>query len=316
MIVSITGGTGFIGRKLVLRHLAQGDSVRVLTRRNNVDGAPELPSAAQLCRGDLLRGNDVLSAFVEGADVLYHCAAEIRDEPRMLAVNVVGTHNLIQAASGKIGRWVQLGSIGVHGNQPGGVVTEESLLNPGNAYERSKAESDRLVMEAGNGRAFAYSILRPSNVFGLGMANQSLFQWIAMVNRGLFFFVGKSGASANYIHVDNVVEALVRCATLPQAQGRIYNLSDHSSVEQFVTTLAAALGQAPPRLRLPQPLAKGLSNTFGRLPGFPLTPSRVNALNNRTVYPITRIQHELGYAHVISMEDGIRQLVAAYQQRK
>lgn len=316
MIVSITGGTGFIGRKLVLRHLAQGDSVRVLTRGGDIGAASALPGAVELYQGDLTRGNDVLPAFVEGADVLYHCAAEIRDESRMLAVNVAGTRNLIQAASGKMGRWVQLGSIGVYGHQPGGVVTEESPLNSGNLYEQSKAESDRLVMEAGNNRAFVYSILRPSNVFGPDMGNQSLFQLIAMVNRGLFFFIGQPGASANYIHVDNVVEALVRCATLPQARGRVYNLSDHCSIEQFIAVIARVLHQTPPRFRLPENLVRAVARLMSGIVSNPLTESRMDALVNRTVYPITRIQHELDYAHVISMEDGIRQLVAAYQQRK
>jgi len=72
MIVAITGGTGFIGQKLVSRHLAQGHEVRVLSRRKAVE------PGAKLCSGDL-SDTDALRAFVDAADILYHCAGEIRD---------------------------------------------------------------------------------------------------------------------------------------------------------------------------------------------------------------------------------------------
>ena len=52
MEVAITGGTGFIGRALVLRHLAAGDTVRVLSRRSsNQDGFPDV---VKLYSGDLV----------------------------------------------------------------------------------------------------------------------------------------------------------------------------------------------------------------------------------------------------------------------
>jgi len=313
MDVAITGGTGFIGRALVLRHLAAGDTVRALSRRpSNQTGFPD---AVRVFSGDLVSEGDpvFLSRFVEGADLVYHCAGEIVCESRMRSLHVGGTQKLIHAASGKIGHWVQLSSVGVYGPHRRGVVTEETALRPLGMYETTKAESDQAVREAARQGAFSCTTLRPSIVFGAGMKNRSLSQMTAMINRGLFFYIGSRGASANYIIVDNVVEALVRCGQMPQARGRIYNLSDRRSAEEFVAVIADALGKPCPSLRVPEGLARFAARTLGKLPGFPLTVSRVDALTTRVVYASTRIEQELGYAHPITMENGLSLLVRQWR---
>lgn len=312
MIVAISGGTGFIGRKLVLRHLERGDEVRVLSRRSHNESG--LPSSVRWCSGDLINHGS-LQTFVDKADVLYHCAGEIREPTRMATLHVEGTQNLIDAANGRIGRWVQLSSVGVYGSLAKGVITESTALNPGGEYEITKTRSDLLVTDAANKGGFSYSILRPSNVYGAEMPNQSLFAMISMIDRGMFFFIGKPGASANYIHVDNVVEGLIKCGILPQAKGRIYNLSDVCTMEHFVAVIADALGRTGPRIRIPKLLAQLVGITLGKIPGFPLTQARVDALSLHSSYPATRIQQELGYQHIVSMEDGLRELVERYKQR-
>lgn len=308
MIVAITGGTGFIGRKLVARHLTQGHEVRVLSRRKAVE------PGAQLCSGDLSTP-DTLRSFADGADILYHCAGEIRDEARMHAVHVAGTQHLIDAASGRIGRWVQLSSVGAYGRQREGVVTEQTAPHPLGIYEVTKVMSDELVSAASHGGAFEHAVLRPSNVYGAEMSNQSLFGLINMIRRGRFFFIGAPGASANYIHVDNVVEALMLCGTKPEANGRLFNLSDHRTLETLVAVIADALGTPAPRLRLPEWSVRLPAKLLGGIPGFPLTESRVDALTGRAIYSTASIEQVLGYRHAVSMEDGLKELVLSWQQR-
>lgn len=310
MIVAITGGTGFIGRKLVQRHIARGDEVRVLTRQSRA--AAGLPNATLLFAGDLVGAAD-LQAFVAGADVLYHCAGEIRDETRMAALHVEGTQRLIAAARGHIGRWVQLSSVGVYGQPRCGRITEESPPDPRGVYETTKKISDDLVRAAGAGGAFQWAILRPSIVFGEGMPNQSLYQLIRVIDRGRFFFIGRPGASANYIHVDNVVEALLLCALQPAAHGRIFNLSGQATLEDFVGTIADALGRPRPQVRLPEFAARLLAAAGATLTRrFPLTPSRVDAMTTRATYPTDAIRAALGYTDKIMLETGVTLLVKSW----
>jgi nucleoside-diphosphate-sugar epimerase len=310
MIIAITGGTGFIGKKLVLCHLARGDAVRVLTRR--ASGESGLPANTQHCHGDLTKSAD-LRPFVEGADVVYHCAGEVRNTELMQMVHVEGTRNLIKAAAGRIGRWIQLSSVGAYGRQRAGVVTEESAPNPCDTYEATKVESDSLVASAAANGAFDYAILRPSIVYGAQMSNRSLFGLISMIQRGLFFFIGKPGASANYIHVSNVVDALLLCASSPRAAGRIYNLSDYCSMEQFVAAIAKGLDVDVPRMRLPEAPVRLLARLARNVPGMPLTETRIDALTNRALYPSARIEQDLGYRHAISMEGGLLELVSHWK---
>lgn len=309
-VVAITGGTGFIGRHLAARHVALGDEVRYLTRSAD---APTLPGAIRHV-GDLGGPEDALKRFVHGVDVLYHCAAELQDASRMEETNVAGTRKLLHVARGEIGRWVQLSSTGVYGVQRGGEVDEDIALCPGNAYERSKATADALVLDAAVGAGLPCVLLRPSNVYGADMSNRSLFQLIRMIDKGLFFFIGPRGAMANYIHVENVVDALLACgqAVLPQ-NGRAYIVSDHCTLEAFVDIIAAQLGRRAPTMRLPLPLARAAANLLGRVPGFPLKPTRVAALTDRTVYRTGRIVRELGHHNRITLEQGLGELVGEWR---
>lgn len=122
-------------------------------------------------------------------------------------------------------------------------------------------------------------------------------------------------ASANYIYVDNMVDALIACVTLPAAKGKVYNLSDFRNMEQFIGAIAASLGNPAPRLRLPEPAFRWLAHTFGWLPAFPLTASRIDALTSRARYSNSRIERELGYLHRVSMEDGLRRMVESWRER-
>lgn len=310
-VVAVTGGSGFVGRHLVARHVAFGDQVRYLTRSVQQHALP----GAKAYVGDL-RIEDGLRSFVSGVDILYHCAAELRDVSGMEEVNVQGTKRLLAAVRDDFGFWVQLSSTGVFGPIHGGTVDEQMPILPSNLYEGSKAKADKLILDTALGR-FRCVLLRPSNIYGPDMTNQSLFQLIRMIDAGLFFFIGSPGATANYVHVENVVDSLMLAAgsQLPE-NGRAYIVSDHCTMEEFVTMIAEALGRKPPRRRLPEGPVRLAARLCEGIPGFPLTTSRIDALTNRVVYSSRRIEEELGYRHRITMADGIGELVRAWKHAK
>ena len=309
--VAVTGGGGFLGRHLVARHVALGDDVRYLTRSIS---KPALPGATPYA-GDLRTGVG-LRNFVSGVDVLYHCAAELHDPSKMKEVNVHGTERLLSVADRRIGMWVQLSSTGVYGPVRSGVVDEECAIAPANPYELSKAAADDLVKSAAD-TGLNCVILRPSNIYGPGMRNQSLFQLIRMIDRGLFFYIGSDLAMANYIHVSNVVDALIlsACCKL-RNYGRVYIVSDSCSLVHFVEIIANALGRSAPRCRLPELPVRFLARVAGCLPGFPIRESRVDALTNAVQYCSRRIELELGHRNYISLESGLVELVEAWKHAR
>lgn len=311
MKVAITGGTGFIGRRVVAAHVALGDEVRILSRNpaNNLS----LPQNVAVVTGDLTSDKS-LEAFVENADVLYHCAGELRDITRMEDLHINGTNRLARAAAGRIGRWVQLSSVGVFGPHVAGAVNEDTAIAPVGPYETSKAAADKVVALAAADGAFEMALLRPANVFAGDMTNNSLFGLLAMLERGLFFYIGQPGAIVNYVHADNVAAALRLCATVPAAAGRSYVISDPQPIETFIGALAFEIGRPAPRLRLPAGPVRYLA-TVGEmlLPSWPLSRTRVAALTGRAAYLNTRIATELGYHPIRTREECVSDLVAGWR---
>ena len=253
-----------------------------------------------------LTGFDVgfLHRFLRG------CVERIRQDGDL----VIGF--LCDATGGDLGRWVQLSSTGVYGKPMLGEISEDSPTDPATAYETTKLAADALVLEAAARRNFSCVVVRPSNVYGSDMPNQSLFQLIDKIERGLFFYIGKPDAVVNYVHVENVVDALVLCGTASlSANGKTYIVSDHRPLEIFVGAIAAGLGAPSPRIRLPERLMRGVCGVAQGLPGFPLSLSRIDALTSRAVFRADRIQTELNFEHRISMEAGMRALAHAWKNR-
>jgi nucleoside-diphosphate-sugar epimerase len=308
LIVGVTGGTGFVGRRLVEQLVARGDRVRILSRQ----GTGPSPPAAERFRGDLCGAPDELARFVGGLDILYHCAGETRDEARMRATNVDGTRNLLAAAAGRIGRWVQLSSVGAYGSPRSRIVREDAPARPAGEYEVTKTEADEAVIGRSTAHRFTHAVVRPCKIMGIGMRDRSLYALFPLVERGLFFYVGKPGALLNYVHVDDVARALVLAGSTGSAAG-IFNVARQITVEEFTGTIAQALGVRPPRIRLPEAPTRALAALTTWLPGNPLTAGRVDGLTSSAVYASDRIRAELGFEFSVSIQDGLRELVADWR---
>lgn len=304
-VVAITGGEGFIGKPLVDLHRDRGDEVRVLSRQSKRDGGVHYFQADLTCSSD----EEVLEAFVDGADILYHCAGELYDEALMEALHVEGTARLLLAAKGRVGRWVQLSSVGAYGPCRSGVVDNRAPERPQGVYERTKTEADRLVIAS----SLDYVMLRPSIVFGESMSNRSLAQMAMMIRRGLFFYVG-TDARVSYVHVDDVVNALMLCGERPEALGQVYVLSDTLTLERMAVALADGMNVRGPRLRFPEWPIRLLVKIFGRVPRFPLTERRLDALTGCCRYDSSAIANELGFSFRVGLEEAFRRYAQSIRQ--
>lgn len=292
MIVAITGGTGFIGSQLVRHHLQLGHKIRILTRRQQ-----SWDNRLDIFQADLIDNDHNLSRFVDNVDILYHCAAETNNEDLMQKLHVDGTNRLIGVAEGNVGRWIQLSSVGVYGTFNSGIINEGSQYKPIGEYETTKLESDRLLISKKNSHGMEFVILHPSIVFGKSMSNQSLSQMCQIIKRGWFFYIGKPGAMVNYVHVDDVVNALYICATHKNAGNKSYILSRSVSLEEMVEAFARGLSAKNPKLRIPKSAAQVLVKLFARLPAFPLNEGRLRALTGSCVYDGSAICRDLGFEY-------------------
>lgn len=311
MIVAITGATGFVGRRLVKRHLSLGNQVRFLTTKPESLNA--FAGARGFC-GRIEQDTELLKAFLQNADVVYHLAAEIRNPRLMHQVNVNGTRNLIEASRDRIGQWVQLSSTGVYGAQGKINVNENVALNPRNIYETTKAESDKILERYAHDVNLPTVILRPSNIYGPEMPNQSLFQLISIIQRQLFFFVGSRPALVNYVHVENVIDALMLAGHSPGFGVPKYIVSQSCDIEQLVGYICSSLQIDPPKTRLPEWPVRLIAKLSGLVPGSPLKESRIDAITGEVLYSQEKIECELGYQSRISLEQGFTELVQSWKR--
>jgi nucleoside-diphosphate-sugar epimerase len=316
MRVCVTGGGGFVGRRLLRRLREQGHEITVLSRSERAG----FPEGVRVFKGDLTSAQCPVLELLEGCRAVFHCAGEVRDEQAMRALHVEGTRRLVDGAlqecqrSGAPMHWVQLSSVGAYGPPPGAVdvertVTEATATRPVGEYEVTKTLADELVKRAGERPGLTWTLVRPSNIFAADMPNNSLRALGAMVRKGLFFYIGRPGAVATYVHVDDVVDVLLRCGTDERAQGQVFNLSNDCLLEEMMNGMAAALGVKPPSVRLPAGPVRLAAGVAVRLVRFPLTPERINALIIRTRYPYSKLERELGLTPRRSVPEAIGEVV-------
>lgn len=326
--VLVTGGTGFVGGALARRLRAEGARVTALGRNPAAGAALERDGIA-FVPADLADGAAV-SAACRGQALAFHCGALASPwgpYRAFHAANVLGTENVLQGCRVHgVGRLVHVSTPSVYfGTRPRLNVKEGDLLpaRPTSHYAATKRLAEQAVARAHAAGQPVISI-RPRAIFGPG-DNVLLPRLIRQLERGRLRVIGDGQNVADLTYIDNVVDALLRCAEAPAALlGRTFNITNGETVRlwDMVARLCAALGYPPPRRRLPLgaalALAGALELVYALLPGRepPLTRYTVRVLGQSATLDISAARRELGYAPRISLEEGLQRFVAWWQARR
>jgi len=225
-IVCVTGASGIVGSRIVHCLLRQGYTVRALTRKKGF-----VFSGVGMFYGDI-SDESVLKSFLNGASLLFHCAAELNDASKMWRLNVLATKRILELAElAGIKYFCYLSSVGVTGSTNLKLVDELSPCNPQNMYERSKWAAEQLVARGIQGCKVV--ILRPTNVVDEekpGIMSLALRgSWIDFCK---VFLTG--GECAHIVHVEDVAEAAVYFISRPVGTPQCYIVSyDHELLNTF-----------------------------------------------------------------------------------
>jgi len=303
-LIFLTGASGFIGSEYLRALLSRGCCVKILSRDS---GQWKTNALVEVYEGDLsseIRWDQALL----GVNVIVHVAAEIRDKNAMQSVNFDGSLRLLNAAvDAGVRRWVQLSSVGAYGLIQQGVVDEHWNDCPVGPYEKTKSDFDMALIQASKDSLLEVCIVRPSNVYGPGMRNQSIRQMLNVMRKKVFAFIGAEGASANYVHVQDVVQALDLCISHPKAANQTYIVSAWETMEEMVSGLAAGVGLNPPSRRIPLLVATLLAKAMQWWPRWPLSLGRVQAMSVRSRYSTEKIEKELGWKLTVPVKEGMRE---------
>jgi len=246
-IVCVTGATGMIG-SLIARNLVDlGYLVRVLAR-----GRCELANVRVFKAG--LSDEPQLEEFVRGAEMIFHCAAELNDETSMHETNVLGTRRLIELAiRHRIRYFCHISSAGVIGKTTQTVVDEDTPCRPQNPYEKSKFKAEQLFQHGIKGCKVV--ILRPTNVVDINhLGGLSLAVDGSIVSMIKAFI--KGGECAHLIHAEDVASAALYFIERPiSTSPRIYIVSCDADPLNTVSNLW--------RLYKTLTAGRGSGNVFG-----------------------------------------------------
>lgn len=297
-IVALTGATGFIGGALLQRLLQLGVQVRALSRHK---GGSE--GGVEWIRGTL-GDRDSLDKLVSGVDAIIHCAGAVRGaSPEVFdQANAQGSLRLVQAArkSGSCKRFLLMSSL----------AAKYPHLS---WYAASKYAAEQRVKEAAG--EIPVTIFRPTAVYGPGDREmRPMFEWLL---RGWLFTLGRGEARLTFLHVEDLVNAILKWVTVVQVTSGTYELNDcHRGGYNWdnIAAIAAEIRSGPVhRIHIPTPLLRGIaqvnlsiSRLCHRAPM--LTPAKVCELTHSDwSCNDDLILDALGWAPEISLRKALRE---------
>jgi len=304
MKIAITGGEGFIGKRLTGILSQKGHTVV------SVDTAAQTPV-------DIMDREALINAFA-GCDMVYHLAALHSDDvfprSRYYDVNAKGTKNVIDAAEiNDIPKIVFTSTFAIYGLDTG-MPDEDSAPQPFNDYGKSKLEAEahlKLWAKAEEGRSL--TIVRPVVVFGEGNKG-NVHTLIRQIQQKKFVMVGNGQNKKSMAYVGNVAGFLAHC--LLEGEGlQIYNYADKPdlNMEDLTDIVYAKMDLKKPSLRLPEILGLGAGYVFDGIArltrkNFPISSVRIRKFCANTTCEAERYK-QTGFEPEYTLQQGIERMI-------
>ena len=302
----MTGGTGFIGSRVVKRLRDRGDEVVALVRTPS-KAAELVDAGVTLVEGDL-SSSDAIKQGVEGCDAVFHIGAVYKvgipkkERPPMWDANVTGTERILDAAEQSGVRKIVYVSTGnVFGDTGGEVVDEtyERNLDDGflSYYDETKYRSHELVEER-IAIGAPIVIVQPGVVYGPG-DHSEVGNLIDQLRTGKLKMRMFPKAGYNFVFVEDVADGIILAYDKGKV-GESYLLGGQvATMDDLYDAVAEALGKKAPKMALPVAMAKAsapLGPVIGPLMGFPPNMRELVKTSDVTItFRDDKARRELGY---------------------
>ena len=296
----VTGAAGFLGSYLANRLTREGHQVRALDDLSAGDPARLNPEVL-FTRGDIT-DRPKLWTLLQDVDCVYHLAAKVSvpesvSYPREYnIINVGGTVSVMEAMRDVgVKRVVFTSSGSVYGDQNDQPLTETTPPNPGSPYAVSKLAAEHYVRTIGALWGIETVSLRVFNAYGPGQPLPAAHPPVIphflrqTVRGGSLVIYGRGEQTRDFVHVDDVVEAMVAAATAATVDRLMINVG--SGVERSIRDLAHFAIEAV-----------GKTTDWIYMENQDVGPSRMCA-------DISLARSKLGYRPRVRLQEGLEQMV-------
>jgi nucleoside-diphosphate-sugar epimerase len=329
----VTGGTGFLGRRIVERLLGEGRSVAILGRTP----APDLEARGVRFIRASLDDPPAVRAACAGMETIFHVAARVGVWGRyddFFRTNVLGTRALLEGSRAHgVRRFVYTSTPSVVYNGRDLAGADESLpltTRCPSPYPLTKAMAEREVLAA-HSPALPTIALRPHLIWGIGDPHL-VPRVLARARAGRLRIVGNGRNRVDMVHIENAVDAhllaeqaLAQCHVLrdtvpgaADAGGRAFFITNGEPVAlwEWINALLVAVGEPPVRRRISLSAASALGAVCEAawrvlpLPGEPpMTRFIASELARDHWFDFSAARRDLGYSPRISMARGTAELI-------
>ena len=320
--VLVTGGTGFTGRHLVRDLIEDGQAVRVLTR--SAERARQvLPADVELVEGDIAAPG-VPARCVRGVHRVYHLAASFNEagipDERYRLTHVDGTRRLLEGALEEgVERFVHCSTVGVHSHVENPPADETVEYAPGDVYQRTKMEGERLALAFHRRHGLPVAVVRPTPIYGPG--DVRLAKMFRGIQKGIFPILGSGEVHFHMVFVEDLVRGFRLAAEVPEAVGEVFIVGgeEHRSLNDLTELIARLLDVPPPRLHLPVApfywlgaAVETVCVPLGIEP--PIYRRRVGFFVNNRIFSIEKARRVLGYEPRVGLEEGLSRTIRWYRR--
>lgn len=305
MKVLIIGATGFIGKNLAKRCLAEGFDVVCCGRA--IDKLGSLAGIKKAIYLDILdqgRLTEILST--ERPEVVFHCSAYTKDASLevLRRINVEGTRNVLKACiDAKIGKVIYLSSISVMSGSPATILSDSSFYAPQGSYGQSKIEAEKVAISYRN-KGIKVAIIRPTLVYGEDEPHWLLFA-VSLLRFRLPPIFGNGANRYPLVYVQNLLDVLMLAIFNEAAYDGTYIVSDKEVVtmKELFCFISKACGFRPP---FQWPHFWG-----GLISRLPFQGGRFRIFTIDKICNIDRLEKNLGYIPQTTFHQGMQKSLAA-----
>jgi len=319
--VLVTGATGFTGAILTRKLVEAGANVTAIARQSSkLDALQDLD--INWVRGEVF-DPDTIKTASKGVEYIFHLAAAFREEKDTdddyRPVHVHSTQLLAEEVIGKaeFKRFVQVSTVGVHGNIDAQRADENYRFEPGDGYQRTKLEGELWLKDFATENNIPFTIIRPTPIFGPG--DGRLLKFFRMINKGYLPMLGKGKGVYHLIHVDDLTEIMLLAGHSPAALSEVFIAAndDPIRIEDMGKVIAKALNKKLRIIRLPitpffwaADICKAVCMPFGIQP--PIYRRRVAFYTKDRKFDISKLNNVLGYQLRYTNETGLTETAHWY----